>query len=180
MDLTTIQSNSLIFNGFISLSLIVLGIFLGKSVSYLLSKLGEKLDIGKKIRPSFLGLIITLIRWSIYLIFINFALLQFPTLNITNITANVLLAIPFFLGAIMLIVFGFIIANYIKEVINEAQINGGKFISLYLFYFVIFVTGIYALRIALFSFKDSILNYLLMMISTVFVISIAYKLFKNN
>lgn len=180
MDWATIQSNSWILSGLVSLFLIILGIALGKSISYLLTKLGNGLDMGKKIRPSFLGLIITLIRWSIYLVFLNLALLQLPIQNISSFTTNILLVIPIFIGAIILIVLGFAIGNYLKEVVEESQIHGSKFLSHYLFYFVIFVTGIYALKIILFSFKDSILDYVILVPVVAFVFGVTYHLLRKN
>lgn len=175
-----ILSNSDLLKIIFAVSILILGIFLGKIVTYLLNKIIEKTEFNKRIRPSFIELIITLVRWSIYLVFISISLSRLDIPNITDFLSNILLTIPFFLGSIILVVFGFVIGNYLKGIIRESNLDGGDFLAQYLFYFVIFISGIYALKIALFSFKESVSNYLLLIITTGFIVGVTWKFLKNK
>lgn len=179
MDWTIIQSNSLILSAFIALFILIFGIALGKLISYVLTKISDKLEINKRIKPSFIEIIITLIKWSIYLVFVDLSLSQLPLTNATGFVSGVLLIIPLFIGAIILIALGFALGNYVKEAVEDAQIKNGKFLSMYFFYFIILTSGVYAIRLALYSLKDTILNYIILIAATVFFISIAYENLKK-
>jgi len=163
--------STLTINMFFSLAILLAGIFIGKGISYLLKKFSEKLDLNKKMRPSFIELIITLIRWSIYIIFFNSALNQLPKLEVIRIITKSLIVIPSFVGSIIIIFLSFIIASYLKTTVEEAHAEW-KFLAMYLFYFVILIMGIFAFRVALFNINIDTLNYLTVIMSTLFVTSI--------
>lgn len=175
-----ILSNSDLLKIIFAVSILILGIFLGRIVTYLLNKIIEKTEFNKRIRPSFIELIITLVRWSIYLVFISISLSRLDIPNITDFLSNILLTIPFFLGSIILIVLGFTIGKYLEGIVKEFNINEEEFLSKYLFYFVIFISGIYALKIALFSFKETISNYIILIVTIGFVAGIIWKFLKNK
>lgn len=173
MDLVTdISSSPIALKTIFALVIIALGIFVGKGVSYLMSKFGEKLDLDKKMRSSFWGLIVNLVRWSIYLVFLNWAINQMGVPNLTSALSKVLLVIPSFVVSILIVVIGFIIARYLKDISQESVDKENEFISKYLFYFVIFISGVYALKIALYNFDTNILNSLTIIFSIIFAMSI--------
>ena len=128
-----------------------MGIFLGKIVNFGLKKLSQKLELNKKIRGSFIELFLVVIKWSIYIIFISIGLnkLEIPTL--TNFFTGILITIPAFTGALVLLAIGFIIAIYLRDVIEDAEVTGWDLISKVVFYFVLFLFGVYALKTALIS-----------------------------
>lgn len=180
MNLTAdIGSDAFILNIFISLAILFFGIFLGKLTSYSLSKLIEKLDSSKKIKSTLVGLIINLVRWSIYLIFVNIALAQLPTHSLTSAFSNILLTIPLFVASITILVLGFIVAEYLKNTTLEFGVDKYKFLSLYVFYFIVFISGIYALRIALFSLESITTNYIVLIAAFFSLAAIAYHLIKK-
>jgi len=133
--------------------LVLIGVFVGKFVKYILRRLIEKTEFSKLVQHQFLTIGLTLVKWSIYLLFFTFAVnvLPFPTL--TETLAKFIVVIPALTAALILIFIGFILANYLRELVEDSEIQGYKLFSQYLFYFLIYVFGVYTLRIALVSLE---------------------------
>lgn len=169
------MENSVWFmNIVIALILIIIGIGIGRISYILLSKLISKFNIKNKIRESFLRLFLTIIEWSIYIIFIDLALKQLNVPLVTGIITKVIIVIPAITSALLLIAVGVGIAFYLREVIEDSEILGWKMISMYFFYFVIYVCGVYSLKIALISVEPLFVNILTAILTLVISISLAY------
>jgi len=166
--------NQFIFNLILAILLIIIGIFLGKLVKYLIRRLFEKIKADKAVKWSILELILTVIKWSIYLLFIYLALgmLNVPTL--TGWLEKALLPIPALVGALILVVVGFIIASYLKEVIEETEVKGREALAKAVFYFVWYVFLVYAVKTALISQETNIVNTLIMLLTVVVAVAISY------
>ena len=61
-------------NLLIAILLVIVGVFLGKIIKFFLRKGLEKIKIEKMIKWGFIELFLTVIKWSIYILFIDFAL----------------------------------------------------------------------------------------------------------
>ena len=178
--LNSINVNQLIVRAIVSLAIILVGIFLGKIVNFGLKKLSQKLELNKKIRGSFIELFLVVIKWSIYIIFISIGLnkLEIPTL--TNFFTGILITIPAFTGALVLLAIGFIIAIYLRDVIEDAEVTGWDLISKVVFYFVLFLFGVYALKTALISFNENTSNLIIIILTAVISSSLAYIFVKKE
>ncbi len=166
--------NQFIFNLLLAILLIIVGIFLGKLVKYLIRRFFEKIKADKAVKWSILELILTIIKWSIYLLFIYLAL---GTLNVPTLTGwleKALLPIPALVGALILVVVGFIIASYLKEVIEETEVEGKDALAKAVFYFVWYVFLVYAVKTALISQEVNIVNTLIMVLTVIIAIAISY------
>lgn len=178
--LASINLNQIILNSLIAIAIIALGIFLGKIISTGLKKLSQKLELNKKIRGSFINLFIVVIRWSIYIIFINLGLDQLRIPTLTSFFTNILITIPAFIGALILLSIGFAIAIYLREIIEDAEVTGGDLISKIIFYFVILIFGVYALQTALISFDETTTRLILVILVAVTSSAFAYVLSKKT
>ncbi len=165
---------------FLAIVFLLLGIFLGKFVAYVLSKIVEATDVEKEVRPSFVRLIITVIRWSIYIIFINLALNQFSVEGLSNVVTSMLVVIPAMTAALVLIGIGFAIAIYLREVIEDSEVTGWKTLSIYIYYFVLYVFGVYALNLALISIDSLFRNILVILLTAIVGISVAFNLVRKT
>jgi len=141
--------------------LIAVGIVLGQFVKYILKKIVEKSEF-KVSQRSFISLFISIVKWSIYVLFLNFGLIQLGIPQFTDWLTNILVVIPALVGALLLIGVGFAIASYLKEVVEDSRINGWQVLSEILFIFVNFVFIIFAFKTALISLDTAIVNYLLL------------------
>lgn len=177
--LASINFNQIILNGIIAILIIFLGIFLGKIISAGLKKLSQKLELNKKIRGSFIALFLVVIKWSIYIIFLNIGLNQLNIPLLTSFFTNILITIPAFVGALVLLAIGFAIAVYLREVIEDAEVTGWDLISKVIFYFVMLIFGVYALKTALISFDENTANLIIIILVAATSSAMAYNTVKN-
>jgi len=179
-SLESIDINQLILRGVISIAIIIFGICLGKIVTLGLKKLSQKLNLDKKIRGSFIDLFLVIIRWSIYIIFLSLGLNQLEIPSLTNFFTNILITIPALTGALILIIIGFAIAYYLEEIIKNSQIKRGGLISQVVFYFIIYIFGIYAIKTALISLDEATTNWIIIILTAVMSTAIAFVFVKKE
>ena len=120
--------NVFIVNVILAAVLFVMGIFLGKFIAWVLRKTIEKANLERTVRKSFIELFVTIIKWSIYILFINLALQQLGIPQLTDWLINILVVIPALVGALILIAVGFAISVYLKDNLHNCK----KFIMLVL------------------------------------------------
>ena len=166
--------------GVVAILLIIAGLFLGSLIGTGLKRLVSKLDLNKKIKSSFVNLFIGVIKISIYIFFITLALNQLQIPSLTNALISFLIVIPAFTAALIIITIGFEIAVFIKKVIEESEIKEHKILSELLFYFIIFISLIYSLKIALISINKETAHYLIIISSTIISIIVGYLFIKNS
>jgi hypothetical protein len=165
LDLTF---NELVVRGFTALGIIILGILLGQLLDYLLRKLSDKVNIKKHIKGGFIDLTLFIIRWSVYIVFINLGLHQLQIPAITDYFSSILTAIPAFTGGLLLLILGFAFAFYLKKIIKISEEGPGwEFISQAVFFFVLIIFAVYALRIALVLLDDFTRNIILIILTTI-------------
>ena len=165
--------------GVVAIFLIIAGLFLGRLIGTGLKRLVSKLDLNQKIKNSFVNLFIGVIKISIYIFFITLALNQLQIPSLTNALISFLIVIPAFTAALIIITIGFEIAVFIKKVIEESEIKEHKILSELLFYFIIFISLIYSLKIALISISKETAHYLIIVLSTIISIILGYFFVKN-
>ena len=89
------------------------------------------------------------------------------------------ITIPAFTGALALLAIGFMIAVYLREVIEDAEVTGWDLISKMVFYFVLYVFGVYALKTALISFDETTTNFIILILTAVISSAVAYGYVKK-
>ncbi|MBT3404572.1 hypothetical protein HN832_03465 [archaeon] len=172
--------DEIIIKSIFTLAIIIIGVFFGKLISYGLKNLSKKLELHKHIQNSFIGLILVFIRWSIYLLFLNLALKYLDIKPLTNLFSTILITVPAFVTALLILTVGFALAIYLRGVIEDAEVTGWDLISRTMFYFVLYVFGIYALRVALVPFSESTINSIILILTAVISASVAYAMVKKG
>ncbi|MEM4230416.1 MAG: hypothetical protein QXF25_00875 [Candidatus Pacearchaeota archaeon] len=155
--------------------LLFIGILLGRFVTRILRKSVERSRIEETIKKSFIELFITVIRWSIYIIFVNLALTQLDIPQLTGWLVSVLLVIPALTGALLIAGVGFVIAQYLKEIIEESKISGYEILSKIFFYFVIYIFLIFAIKTALIGQDKNVVNIIILIFTGVVATAVAYS-----
>lgn len=169
----------LITNLIIATILIIAGIIIGQIVKYIFKRIVNKADF-KVSHKSFVSLFLAVVKWSIYILFLNFALIQLNIPQFTDWLTNILVVIPAITGALVLIGIGFAIASYLKEIIEESRIDGWKILSQILFLFVNYIFMAFAFKTALISLDKTIVNVLLLIITAAVSIGIAFWYAKSR
>ncbi|MBU2522911.1 MAG: hypothetical protein KKE23_01320 [Nanoarchaeota archaeon] len=169
-------------NLFIAIVLLVVGIFLGKIVKFALRTLFEKIKLEKIIKRSLIDPFLVLVKWSIYVLFINLAIIQLGIPDITNWLTTILGVLPALTGALVIITVGFGIGSYIKKVVEESKIMEGEMLPQVLFYFVIYVFMVFAFKTALILLEDQAIVDILLVVFTAIggIAFLIYYIKKNN
>ena len=116
-------------NCLIAVILVIVGIFLGKLVKFGLRRGVEKMKIDSIIKPSVVKLFLTIVKWSIYILFLDLAIIQLDIPAFTSWLTTILGVMPALTGALIIITAGFGIAVYLKNMILESKLKDGKILS---------------------------------------------------
>jgi MFS family permease len=166
--------NLFTINLILAVILLGVGIFLGKFVKFLLRKIIEKAEVEKTTRKSFIDLLLTVAKWSIYIMFVALALDQLGIPQLTSWLTSILVVIPALVGALLLIAVGFAIAAYLRDIIEESGILGWKILSMIFFYFILYVFLVFAIKTALISQDRDTVNIIVIVLTTIVAAAIAY------
>jgi hypothetical protein len=179
-SILNLNLNEIVMNGIFALLIIIFGVFLGKMISIGLKRISKKMELNKRIRGSFIELFILVIKWSIYLLFLNWGLNQLEIPALTKAFTNAIIILPALTGALLILVIGFAIAIYLREIIEDIEVNGWEIISKILFYFILYVFGVYALKIALIAFDSNTTNLIILILTGVVGFGMVYVLSKKE
>lgn len=169
-----INTENLIWKIILFIALIILGFIIAKIISYSLNKFFKRAEVEKALSKNFVDLFINVVKWSIILLFINFSI---NTLNIPfliNFITPILTIIPAFVGGLILIGLGFIIALYLKEVIEESKIKEKDIFSKIIFYFVLYVFIIFSFKTVMINQDKNLVNQLILIISVISACGITF------
>ena len=161
MEIEAISMMSLLWAHFINflpkfisgLILLIIGLFVGKlvgkAVKHILqrAKLDYYVSETAKPRVSLTDIFALITRWWIYLAFISAAIdvLQIPTLSgwIVRITTF----IPSIIGAALIIIVAYVIAEYIKEQVKKGETIYSNIVGKLIFFFIMYVAVAIALPV---------------------------------
>ncbi|MGD2072340.1 MAG: hypothetical protein PVG65_02500 [Candidatus Thorarchaeota archaeon] len=173
-QLPSVSLEDFLVNLVLAVILVGVGIFLGKFAKFILKKISDKANLSKTIRPGFIDLFLTIIKWSIYILFLSLALTKLGIPQFTNWLSSTLVMVPALVGALILIVVGFAIAVYLKDLVEESKILGWEVLSMIFFYFTIYIFLIFALKSALYGQNNEFVNYIILILTIVSSSAVAY------
>jgi len=180
LTLFDMSLNQFIIRIIFAIILIVVGIIVAKLVKKGIKKILEQVKVKEKAGGSFFNLLIWVIQASIWILFINLALTQLNIPQLTNWLTNILIIIPAFVGALILIGAGFAVAVYLRSVVEDSDVIGWRVLSMIMFYFVLLVTLIYALKSALISIDNQVSNIIIIILTAIIGAGVAYYHIKDS
>ena len=166
--------NLFLVNLIFAVILLLVGLALGWLIKSILSRIIEKAEIEKTASKNFIHLFLTVIKWSIYLLFVSLALDQLGIPELTNWLSSFLVVIPAFVGALILIVIGFAIAVYLRDLIESSKILSWNILSMIIFYFVLYTFLMFALKTALIGQDKNTVNIIIIILTAVVSIGVVY------
>lgn len=172
--------NSFIVNLIFAVLIFVAGIFLAKLINFLIRRAIKRASMERVTTTSFIRLFLSVVEWSIYLLFLSFALQQLEISELTSWLTSILVVIPALVGASILIAVGFAVAIYIRDVIAESRIVEWKLLSSIFFYFILFVFMIFALKTALISIDRDIVDKIILILTPIIAAGVAYWMVKKS
>ena len=178
--LSQVNLDDLIIKIILAIIIIAIGVVIGKLINYGIKRLSQQIELTKYIRSGIIDLARLIIRWSIYILFISMGLNYLEVPALTKFFTNILIIIPAFTGALILIVIGFSIAYYLKKIIKNNEIAKGEIIGEVIFYFVLLIFGIYSIKTALISFDETTANQIILIITAIASASVGYLFVKKE
>ena len=177
LSVGSLTASSFIANLIVAAVIFTIGLILGKLVKFLLKRLFEVIKLKLLLKPSTLNLFLTIIKWSVYIVFFQLALNQLGIPSLTSWLTNILSFIPALVFSGLLIITGFAIASYCKQIFEEDYNRLG--VVLYYFIFYLFVA--LALKFAfVYVNLEEIVNIVLIIGSAIFGLGIIINLFINR
>ncbi|MFH1711424.1 MAG: hypothetical protein ABH840_03890 [Nanoarchaeota archaeon] len=171
-------AKALIINSVIALVLIIAGIIIGKILGSFLMKIIDKARIERTPSYNFFKMLTAIIKWGVYILFLNLAISQLEIPQFTYWLSGILIVIPAMVGALLLIVVGFAMAIYLKKEVEDSKVESAKVLSNILFFFIIYVFMVFALKTALISIDSVTVNILVIVLTGIIGMAIAYRTIK--
>ena len=172
--------NSFIVNLIFAVLILVIGIFIAKLINFLIKRAIKRASMERVTTASFIRLFLSVVEWSIYLLFLSFALQQLGIPELTSWLTSILVVIPALVGASILIAVGFAVAIYARDIITESRIVEWKLLSNIFFYFILFVFMIFALKTALISIDREVVDKIILILTPITAIGVAYWMARKN
>ncbi|MBI2629737.1 hypothetical protein HYW76_01420 [Candidatus Pacearchaeota archaeon] len=166
--------NELLLNAIIAFFLLVIGVFAGRIAKSMLRRFVQKYEM-KSSNMSFIKLVLTVIEWSIYVLFLSFALDHLNIPQLTGWLTSILIVFPAVVGALLLIFVGFAIAVYMRDLVEESGVLDAKVLSKIFYYFIIYVFLVFSAKAALISLDKEITNILIIILTAVVGVAVAYN-----
>ena len=172
--------NVFIINLAIAIILIMVGVFLGNFVKIILRKTIDKSGINRSAKKSYVALFLSVITWSIYILFVSLALDQLGIPQLTSWLSSTLVIIPALVGSLILIIIGFAMAIYLRELISGSGFLGQDILSMILFYFIIYIFIVFALKTAFIGQDKNTVNTIVIIFTAVISAAVAYHHIKKR
>jgi magnesium-transporting ATPase (P-type) len=172
--------NEFILKVLFAILIIIGGVVLGKVIDLLLRSLSKTTGLDKHVRGSFVDLTLLIIRWSVYLIFLNMAIAELEIFTLTLFFSKILLAIPAFTAGLLILILGYALAFYLKKIIKSSETTGWEFVSQLVFFFVLLMFIIYSMKTALILFDEMVVNALIVIIVTISSAGVMYFFVKKE
>lgn len=172
--------NVFLINLTFAIILIGFGIFLGKFVRYLLKRIIEKSNVQRGDQKKFVDLFLIVIKWAIYLLFLSLALNQLGIPELTDWLTSKLVIIPAIVGAWILIIIGFVVATYIRDLIREIRVQDSIVLANIFYYFILYTFLLFSLKAIFISQDEHISNIVLVIFTIFFGIYVTYFNLKNK
>jgi hypothetical protein len=161
-----IDSVNIVPNLIIALGIIIAGIFIGKLFKWIFKRiLINMFKLGNLIKPELIETFLSIIKWIIYIIFIQIAIVVLNIPLLSQYLGNALSEIKNLIEAVVILMVGYGISSYIKQKLDKMGSESWSTLGNLLFVFIIFVSIYLSLDSAI-SDKD-IVKYVTIIISAV-------------
>ena len=159
----------------IPILILIAGIILGKIVIKTAKKIIEKPEANKVINRTFFEILAIFVGWSIYIASFSLGIKYLDMPIITNVLSDILLVIPAFIGAIVVLITGSIVAGYLKKIISKSGLEDNQTISESVSTLVVLLTLIYSLKIAFLPLNSVLMNWIVLSAAVIFLLERTYQ-----
>jgi hypothetical protein len=118
----------------------ILGVIVGKVSKEILRRAKIDMYISKKPTFKFSNIISTILSWTIYLIFIREAVNVLALPILVEAIGVIISFLPGIIGAIIVLMAGYAVGEYVRKQIEESEITYSDIISKVVFFLVIYIS----------------------------------------
>jgi hypothetical protein len=148
--------------------LLVIGLIVGKVLGRVVHEVLERINLdyyiteSKKPTFSVTHLLVVIVRWWVYLGFIAAAVSVLGITELTLWVREILAFIPNIIGAALIVIVGYILAEYIRKHLRNTQQVLASIVGKVLFFFIIYVS--IALALPVLGISATLVNNILLVI----------------
>jgi len=148
--------------------LLVIGLIVGKVLGRVVHEVLERINLDYYVteskKPSFsiTHLMVVIVRWWIYLGFIAAAVSILGITELTLWVRQILAFIPNIIGAALIVIVGYVLAEYIRKHLRNTQQVFASIVGKVLFFFIIYVA--IALALPVLGISATLVNNVLLVI----------------
>jgi hypothetical protein len=146
--------------------LLIVGMFAGKISKWLLKKVIKATRLGVLLKQGLQDVSLTIIKWVIYIVFLQFALVELGIPFLSLWLKEGLLVIPSLVGLILILSLGFTVGKSLKNGVEQIEGKNWNNLGQLLFVFFIYASVIIALNL----FFNSVVVIASETIDTIFVV----------
>ncbi|MEM3405720.1 MAG: hypothetical protein QW117_01965 [Candidatus Pacearchaeota archaeon] len=174
------NSNSIFFKILEGFIIISVGIIIAELLVRFLKKFIRRNEIDRIIHKSAISLFLVIIRWGIYILFLNLTLMKLNLEQLNNWIIPILMIIPSLVGALILIIIGFFLALYLRDIIEDSKIEEAKLLSRIIFYFILYIFTIFAFKTAMINQDKLTTNIIIIILTAISAIGTAFHYIKKK
>jgi len=141
-------------NVIIAFLILVVGIFIGKFAKWGLKKIlitGLKLD--NILKYGSIDVILTVVKWVIYIVFVRLAVIQMEIPILSEYLSTGLGILQGLAGSIAIVIIGYAIALYAKNLLEKVELESAKLLGEILFFFIFYIVLTLAMRTAFVGYE---------------------------
>lgn len=140
-----VHAPDLVINSILFLLIILAGVILGKLAKYILKKIINKFEPEKIFPKNIIDLGLTIIKWTVYIIFINIALTRLQIPYLSEFLYKTLSTIPLLVVAFVIIVFGYSVATFLRRI--TSKIKDWQNLGIILYFFTIYSSLVISIQL---------------------------------
>ena len=173
-NLTTLASEFIL-----ALIIIILGIFAGKLTKYILRWFFEKIRIEVFFKHGAIETILTVIKWSVDILFISIALKQIGIPVLSIYLSAVLDIIVQLIGSFVIIIAGYAVGVFLRNSVEKIGRREWQQLGFILYYFTLYISLIFALLLAFNSYPE-LANNIVLIFSAVILALFGWDVVKQR
>lgn len=130
-----------------ALAILVVGIFIGKFVKLLLKKAAAKLQLERIFKFGAVDISLTLIKWAVYIFFLEFAIEQLRLPYLSTSLTNALSIVPRSIGALIILTAGFALGTFFRTTIVQTGKKDWVPLGHIFYYFFLYLAFILVIQL---------------------------------
>lgn len=169
----TVNSKDLGGDLLAALIIVIIGIFIGKFVKLILGRISRRLKLDKILKYGTVNVGLTVIKWSIYLFFIGFAIEMLNIPYLSEDFIDTLSIIPISVGALVILIAGYFLGGFFKNATIQAD-KEWTLLGNIIFFFFMYLAFMISIQL-IFAFNHFLVNWISIIFTGFFLLFLTLR-----